>query len=212
MLGYIKLHRELEHTSWYSNTDALRLFIHLLLKVNYNKDCKIDNKQTSAGQLVSNYKNLSKEVYFSYKRLKKAIDILVSAKSLFVEDFGKDKLFTIANWEMYQCQNDNDMIVKTTISEKADSLSKIQEKKKEKERYIINNNISKEKDKFTPPTMEEVADYVCSITHNANTCEDIATRFVNYYSSINWHIGNTPISNWEGLCHNWVMNEGKNRR
>lgn len=210
MAGYIKLYREIEHTSWYSNSDAVRVFIHLLLRANHADDIEIDGRKISAGQLVSSYARLCKEIYFDLRRLKKAIEILVNANSLTIEDFGKNKIFKITNWEMYQCKIVYDTHTKLQGS---DSFNNLQEsRKKEKERYIIYNNISKEKESFTPPTMEEVAQFIFSINSDANTCEDIASRFVNYYSSLNWHIGNTPITNWEGLCRNWLMNEGKNRR
>ena len=226
MLGYIKLHRELEYTSWYPNSDAVRVFIHLLLKASSTQDYKLKDKHISAGQYVSSLNRLAKEISFDKRRLKKAIDVLVESKSIVCEDFGNNKIFTITNWSVYQCEiapisgskmhNLDKSGAELHQSEKTDSLFKEQER--EKERYIIYNNISKEKERFTPPSMEEVADYVFKVlselkqNSNASLCENIATRFRNYYSSTGWCLGGSKMTSWEGVCRNWVMNEGKFRR
>ena len=57
--------------------------------------------------------------------------------------------------------------------------------------------------KFTPPTVEEVEDYINEKGYKVN-----AQRFVDYYSSKGWTIGrNSPMKNWQAAVRTWASND-----
>lgn len=57
--------------------------------------------------------------------------------------------------------------------------------------------------RFTPPTVEEVQEYVNEKGYKVN-----AQRFVDYYSSKGWTIGrNSPMKNWQAAVRTWASND-----
>ena len=57
--------------------------------------------------------------------------------------------------------------------------------------------VSRER-KFTPPSVEEVRAY-CTERHN----QVDADRFVDFYASKGWKVGNTPMKDWKACVRTW---------
>jgi len=72
------------------------------------------------------------------------------------------------------------------------------------------NNLTKETDRenakpkkvFTPPTLEEVKEYLKS----KNSPID-PERFINYYEATDWMRGNSKIKNWKACVKTWESKE-----
>lgn len=60
---------------------------------------------------------------------------------------------------------------------------------------------TKEK-KFTPPTVEEVAAYASEKGYHME-----AERFVDFYASKGWKVGNTPMKDWKAAVRNWATRD-----
>lgn len=72
----------------------------------------------------------------------------------------------------------------------------IQEKKE------ISKDISKEKKRFTPPTISEVEAYIKEKGYHFN-----AKAFFDYYASANWHKSDgKAVKNWKQCCALWESN------
>ncbi len=61
--------------------------------------------------------------------------------------------------------------------------------------------------KFTPPTVSEVEQYC----HTEGISID-AGKFVDYYASKGWMVGNTPMSNWKSAIRYWAKTERQHTR
>ena len=72
--------------------------------------------------------------------------------------------------------------------------------KKEKEKDIKENPLKgvKEKLRFSPPTLEEVASY-CRERQNDVDAE----RFVDFYAAKGWKVGNQPMKDWKAAVRTW---------
>lgn len=74
----------------------------------------------------------------------------------------------------------------------------------------INNTINREGDKpphspkFTPPTIEEVAEYCKKRKNNINP-----QNFVSFYESKGWMIGKNKMKNWKQAVITWEGREPK---
>lgn len=71
------------------------------------------------------------------------------------------------------------------------------------------NNTTKEildskpkKNKFTPPTLEEVTSYLKEKSYNID-----AEKFLSYYEATDWYRNGTKIKNWKACVVTWVKNE-----
>lgn len=60
-----------------------------------------------------------------------------------------------------------------------------------------NDNISIDR-RFTPPTQEQVAEYC---RERGNSVD--AQRFVDFYSSKGWKVGNQPMKDWKAAVRTW---------
>ncbi len=99
--GWIKLHRSFLKWEWYNNTNTKLLFLHLLLKVNYEN--KIwHNIEIPKGSLITSYGKLAKELGLSIQNVRTCVTKLKSTNEITVKSTNKFIVVTIENWEKYQ--------------------------------------------------------------------------------------------------------------
>ena len=71
----------------------------------------------------------------------------------------------------------------------------------------VNKNNNKENKRFTPPTLQEVTDY-CQERGNSVNPE----RFIDFYSSKGWKVGNQPMKDWKACVRTWEQREEKSTK
>ncbi len=101
MQGFIKLHREIINWEWYDDHNVSRLFLHILLTVNY-KDNRYQGYDIPAGSRVSGLPKLADETGLSVRQVRTAIDKLKLTGSLTVTTTPKFSIISITNWGKYQ--------------------------------------------------------------------------------------------------------------
>lgn len=93
------------------------------------------------------------------------------------------------------------LLVNTEVNHNLKQTSENEnENENEVDNNIINNKV--EKNKFIPPTVEEVKTYIDS---KNITCVD-PMKFVAYYETTNWTRGKTKIKNWKACIYTWIKN------
>ena len=81
---------------------------------------------------------------------------------------------------------------------------KTQEKDKDKDKdYDKDESIKKAPMRFAPPSVEEVVNY-CRERKNGVD----AQRFVDFYTSKGWKVGNNPMKDWKAAVRTW---EGRDK-
>ena len=60
------------------------------------------------------------------------------------------------------------------------------------------SNTNRGKNKFSPPTLEEVRDYCIERRNNVDP-----QRFMDYYTSNGWRVGKNPMRDWKAAVRNW---------
>ena len=99
--GWIKLHRSFLKWEWYNNINTKMLFIHLLLKVNY-EDKEWRKVDIPKGSCITSYGNLAKELGLSVQNIRTSIAKLKSTHEITVKSTNKYIVITLENWEKYQ--------------------------------------------------------------------------------------------------------------
>lgn len=80
-----------------------------------------------------------------------------------------------------------------------------QEKEKEKEKENLFKERVREKARFTPPTLQEVEEYV-----DERGLDMDAGAFFDHFTSNGWKVGGrTPMKDWKASVRNWARNEGR---
>lgn len=92
---------------------------------------------------------------------------------------------------------------KHSASTEEAKASKQEPKEKEKVKVKVKENV-KESKRFAPPSLEEVAGY-CFDRNNGVDPQ----RFVDFYSSKGWKVGNSPMKDWKAAVRTWERREDK---
>ena len=99
--GYIKLYRSLLDWEWYDEPNTLRLFLHLLLTVNFEEK-SWRGVAVKRGQRITSYGQLAEETKISVQSIRTAIKHLKSTGELTHQATPQYGLFTVVNYDKYQ--------------------------------------------------------------------------------------------------------------
>ena len=102
--GYIKIFRGLLKWEWYDDTNTVRLFLHCLLKANWEIK-KWHGIEIEAGQFVTSLATLSKETCLSIQQVRTALEHLESTGEITNKSQSKFRVITVNNWSCYQGSN-----------------------------------------------------------------------------------------------------------
>ena len=84
------------------------------------------------------------------------------------------------------------------------AITETEPKEKEKGKREKVNGKGKEKDRFTPPSVEEVRAYCAERGNDVD-----AEAFVAFYDSKGWKVGSQPMKNWRSAVVTWEKRQAK---
>lgn len=99
--GFIKLHRKLVEWEWYSDANAFRVFVHLLLTVNYEPQ-QWQGITVQRGQRVTSFRKLAAELNITKKTVYNTVNKLVKTGELSYIGNNKYTIITVVNFNEYQ--------------------------------------------------------------------------------------------------------------
>jgi hypothetical protein len=103
-IGFLKLHRKILDWEWYSDINVSRLFMHLLLKANF-EDKKWQGRVIKRGELVTSLGNLSIETGLTIQQVRTAINKLISTNEITSEATSQFTQIRLCNYSVYQDKN-----------------------------------------------------------------------------------------------------------
>ena len=101
MEGWIKIHRGLLDWEWYSDTNCVRMALHLLLKANFQTR-RWRGITVERGQLVTSRAALARETGLSEREVRTAVSKLEKSDFLTSRATSYYTVVTICNYERYQ--------------------------------------------------------------------------------------------------------------
>lgn len=137
--GYIKLYRSLTSWEWYDEPNTLRVFLHLLLTVNY-ENRKHKGKVIKKGSRLVTSDDLEKELNLTTQNIRTALKNLQKSENLTVLKCGRSRIIAINNYDKFQQltgsqQNANNIL--TGSQQRANSKGRKIKKDKESKRKDI---------------------------------------------------------------------------
>lgn len=111
--GYIKLHRKLIRSDWYKNQEAKSLFIHCLLKANY-EEAEFRGVKIQAGSFATSRRKLAAELGMTERSVRTAMKVLEASGTIETITTQKTTQFatqskrlnftivTVKKWSQYQ--------------------------------------------------------------------------------------------------------------
>ena len=172
MTGYLKLYRQFLSWEWYSDLPVRVLFLHCLLKANYNP-AKWKGKTIKTGQFVTSLAHLAQETGLSLQETRTALTKLKSTCELTQQATSQYSIITVNNWHKWQCEQHAEQQTSnmraTTIKErkknKNSNTSYINVSLSIEEREILEKYLLKQKRK-TP--IEDIDAYIRALAKNGD--------------------------------------------
>jgi hypothetical protein len=182
MSGWIKLHRQILNWEWYSDNNAFRVFMHLLLKANH-KDRRFKGIELKAGSVVTSRDILAIETGLSVQQIRTSLDKLKLTNEITSETSSKGTIIQLVNYEKYQIA----------------TSEATAEQPKNNQQVTTNKNVKKERSIFKPPTFNDLLEFCMQNNLDLN-----ANDFLNYYDSNGWMVGKNKMKDWKATARRWA--------
>jgi hypothetical protein len=184
--GWICLHRKILDDEQFKDPDALALWMHLLLRANYEKStAKIGNRQVNVnrGQLICGRKSLSLSTGIQESKIERLLKRWKNEHQLEQQSFSKFRLITITSYDKYQNgEQQND--------EKMNTLEQV-------------NNTP-----LIKPSNNDLEFFFKQLGLNEAHAKDISIRFLEYYEDTGWKYADGEIvGNWKVAARRWRRRE-----
>jgi len=140
--GYILLHRKMLKWGWYDDPNTFRLFIHCLLKANY-QDKSWRGVLVKRGSFITGRNSLSKELGISAQSIRTSLTKLKSTSELTIKTTNKYSVVTVNNYNKYQESTNKSTNEQPTTNQQ---LTTTKEYKKEKNNHsgVLESGITDE--------------------------------------------------------------------
>lgn len=105
--GWIKLHKKILDWEWYDDINTTRLFVHLLLKANF-EDRVWHGEEIKRGSLISSISKLSEETGLTAQNIRTSISRLKSTGEITSKSTNNYTVFSITCYESHQANQQAD--------------------------------------------------------------------------------------------------------
>ena len=103
--GYIKMYRKFKESFLYNDSQAVHLWVHLLLSVNYkDKDLLVSgNKITiKKGSMLTSRQSLERDTKINQSKIQRLLKLFESEQLIEQQTNNKNRIISITNWDLYQ--------------------------------------------------------------------------------------------------------------
>lgn len=140
MCGWIKLHRKLLNWEWYSDIPCRVLFLHLLIKVNY-EDSKYQGVVIKAGSCAAGYPSLADQTGLTIQQIRTAMKKLISTNEITVNKQPKFSVITLNKWIDHQQDNSQSTGDQQASNSQSTTSKEVKKKEKKKKEYTAQEQV-----------------------------------------------------------------------
>jgi len=185
MSGWIKLHRKFLDWEWFNKSEAVHLFLYMLIKANH-KDAKWQGNDVKRGQFISSLGNISNATGISIQQIRTILKKLEKTNEIEVKSTSQFTIVTICKYECYQDENETTNKPLTNNQQTSNKQS------------TTNKNDKNERSIFKAPSLEELNAFCLENNLILN-----ADDFLNYYNSNGWMVGKNKMKDWKATVRRW---------
>jgi hypothetical protein len=185
MSGWIKIHRKFLEWEWFNKSEAVHLFMYMLLKANH-KDGKWQGIEVKRGQFISSLGNISNATGISIQTIRTILKKLEKTNEIEVKSTSQFTIVTISKYDCYQEQNDE---TNKPLTNNQQATNK---------QLTTNKNEKKERMLFIVPSLQEVSAY-CQERNNKVDSQ----KFFDFYESKGWMVGKNKMKDWKAAVRTW---------
>jgi DNA-binding transcriptional MerR regulator len=188
MSGWIKIHRKFLDWEWFNKSEAVHLFLYMLIKANH-KDAKWQGNDVKRGQFISSLGNISNATGISIQQIRTILKKLEKTNEIEVKSTSQFTIVTICKYECYQDENET---TNKPLTNNQQTTNK---------RSTTNKNDNKEKNE-KEVILDSWIDYRKSIRKALSqaTINTILKKMESYSNEQCKYVINNSIENgWQGL-------------
>lgn len=185
MSGWIRVQRGIIDHWVFSEADALKLWVYLLMSANYEDKSRMFNgrlTQVKRGQLIYGRHAVSQRLGISEAKLRRYIKQFIKDEMISQQTTNKYSIITITCYEKYQDVSQQTANKQPTKRQQTTTPKQV----------TINNK------QFIAPSVGEVEAY-CESRGNGIKGE----AFVDYYEARGWMIGKHKMKSWQSAVRTW---------
>ena len=185
MNGWIKVHRKFLDWEWFNKSEAVHLFMYLVLKANH-KDGQWQGIDIKKGQFVTSFGKISSDTGISLQTIRTLLKKFEKTNEINIQTTNKFTIVTLCKYECYQQENEP---TNTQLTNEQQTTNK----------QLTTNKNNKNEKKFIPPTFNDVLEYCIQ-----NNLDVDGVKFINFYESKGWMVGKNKMKNWKAAIQTWV--------
>jgi hypothetical protein len=184
MTGWIKLHRQFINWEWFNKSEAVHLFLYLLLKANH-KDGNWQGIEIKKGQFITSYGKISSDTNISLQTIRTLLKKFELTNEINTQPTNKYTIITICKYDTYQ---DEETQTNTQLTNNQQTTNN----------QLTTNKNDNNKNKFVVPTFQDINNYCLE----RGTTVD-ANKFIDYYTSNGWMVGKNKMKDWKACVRRW---------
>lgn len=214
--GFIVIDRKILAWRWYKDQNVKNLFLHLLITANY-KNHAAGSVEVQRGQRLTSLDTLVRETGLTSQNVRTALKKLENSGEITRKSTNRFTLITICNYDKYQRLESAEQQTANKQLTNEQQTTNTPANNKQLRYNQENQDITREciestnQDKYLkerqnpqlhPPTLEDIRGYVQSKGYHFD-----AGKLFSHYAANGWHMGQTPILNWQAACDKWNETE-----
>jgi DNA-binding transcriptional MerR regulator len=208
MSGWIKLHRKFLDWEWFNKSEAVHLFLYMLIKANH-KDAKWQGNDVKRGQFISSLGNISNATGISIQQIRTILKKLEKTNEIEVKSTSQFTIVTICKYECYQDENEatNKPLTNNQQTTNKPSTTNKNEKKEK-------NNIYSFLDSLIQNGFDEKLSRDWMEVRKQLKAVNTETAFNAFMLQVEKHGGNKNEilkkcveRSWKGFNHTWIEKE-----
>ena len=185
MSGWIKIHRKFLDWEWFNKSEAVHLFIYLVLKANH-KDGQWQGIDIKKGQFITSFGKISADTGISLQTIRTLLKKFEKSNEINIQTTNKYSVITICKYECYQKETET---TNTQLTNEQQTTNK----------QLTTNKNDKNEKKFIVPTFNDVLEYCMQ-----NNLDVDGVKFINFYESKGWMVGKNKMKDWKAAIRTWV--------
>jgi hypothetical protein len=190
MSGWIRIHRQFLNWEWFNKSEAVHLFMYLVLKANH-KDGFWQGNEIKRGQLITSFGKISTDTNISLQTIRTLLKKFEKTNEINMQTTNKFTRITICKYDSYQTENEE---TNTKVTNKQQTTNT---------QLTTNKNVKNNKEII----LDSCIDYMKQIKKPIKdaTIQSILTKMKNYSEDQCKHVINNSIQNgyqglfWENL-------------
>jgi DNA-binding transcriptional MerR regulator len=106
MSGWIRIHRQILNWEWFNKSEAVHLFMYLVLKANH-KDGFWQGNEIKRGQLITSFGKISTDTNISLQTIRTLLKKFEKTNEINMQTTNKFTRITICKYDSYQTENED---------------------------------------------------------------------------------------------------------